>query len=145
VHRRLVADAAMDSDEEELGVDMEPDIVTALSVEEVKKYVRQARHFIKIADPRVAKEIQSKISSQGLLRRLSTCAVLAAVGAFLAGKFLPDKTPPVLRERKGKIGLTGAAGAAVVAQLIINSSPFFCYKVVFDREGVMQLSRKENK
>jgi hypothetical protein len=134
-----------DEEDTEQDVDMEPDIVTALSVEEVKKYVRQARHFITIADQRVAKEIQSKISSQGLLRRLSTFTLLAALGAVLAGKFLPDKTPSLLRERKGKIGLSGAAGAAIVAQLVINSSPFFCYKVVFDREGVMHLSRKANK
>eukprot|EP00750_Incisomonas_marina_P015545 INCI18361.1.p1 GENE.INCI18361.1~~INCI18361.1.p1 ORF type:complete len:138 (-),score=17.41 INCI18361.1:249-641(-) len=119
----------------------EPDIVTALSVEEVNKYVRQSRHFIKIADRRAAKQVLSKISTQGLVRKLSTFTLLAAVSAYLAGRFVPS-APPILKERRAKVGLAVAASGAFGLQLVNNSSPFFCYEVVYDREGVMHLSRK---
>jgi len=122
----------------------EPDIVTALSFEEVKKYVGQSRHFIKIAERRAAKDVLAKMSTQGLVRKASTFSLLAAVAAYLAGRFLPDKTPPILRKRSGKLLLAAGAAGALGTQLVINSSPFFCYEIVYDRKGVMHLSRKDS-
>ena len=122
----------------------EPDIVTATTMEEVKRHVRHCRHFIAVADERVASQVLSKLSTLGMVRKASTITLLAVVVAYLAGRFAPDRTPDALRSTTGKIVKTGVAAAAVGTQVVVNSSPFYCYKIAYNRKGVLHLMRQDS-
>ena len=122
----------------------EPDIVTAMTMNEVQLYVKQSRHYIAVKDPKIAKLVKSKMSTLGYLRKASTLAVVAILASYLVGRFLPDNTPQVLRNTSTKSAMGVGVMGAVGTQFVVNSSPFFCYEIVYSRkDGTMHLIHKE--
>jgi hypothetical protein len=139
--RRKDDDGGGDDDDDDGGGFHDADVVSAHSFAEVTKYVKQGRHFIRV-EKRVEAEVLSKVRTQGLMRKVATLTLLVAVGALIAGRFFPDRTSPRLRQPTTRAGLAAGAVGGLCTQLVVNSSPFFNYEILYDKNQVLHLSRK---